>query len=239
MALRHRLLAPAALALAFVASGANPGLALDQCKIRSYGRDGTLLVDAKNVNGTLTWGFTAQRALGTFDNAAECISNGRASKCTLAPENTLERVSPPPSCTIHLADASGTCSATLKRCTPGLRPVCPPDMERVGSKCIEKTSSSGEHAQAISACHARGRSLCTTATYMECDVLNLSNSRTLSCGWNTDNGNWLFANGTNAEAGQNVFNRLFIYRSDNVVHEQDAGSGGIYSFHCCGELGSE
>ena len=228
-----------AIAVGLVLSAAGASQALDKCKVRTYGRDGTILVDARDVTGTLTWGFTAGRELGTFDNAAECIANGKASKCTLAPEGTLERVSPPPSCTLHLADATSTCSVAIKRCTPGLRPVCPPDMERLGSECIEKTAGLGDHAAVVSACHARGRSLCTAATYMECDVLNLSNSRVGSCGWNTDGGHSLYAAGTLSEAGQNVFNRLFIYQPDNDVHEQTQGSGGIYYYHCCGPLGTE
>ena len=95
---------------------------LDKCKAKIKSKDGTIFVDAKEVDGTLLWGHTAISVTNGFaDPACVDVVKGKAKKCTLGAEGTAERITPPPLCTLYLADDSGSCSAFLKKCTPGVR----------------------------------------------------------------------------------------------------------------------
>lgn len=95
--------------------------ALDKCAAKINAKDGTILVSAKNVSGTLLWGWTATTQTQPFFNAATCVSGGSASKCMQGDVGTLLAITPPPDCTLQLKDSSGTCTALVKKCSPGKR----------------------------------------------------------------------------------------------------------------------
>ena len=95
--------------------------ALDTCKAKIRGTDGTILISAKNVVGTLQWGWTS----GTESNAffALCENGSTAKNCTQGTPGSLLATTAPPECQIHLADDSGSCTAYVKKCQPGKRPL--------------------------------------------------------------------------------------------------------------------
>lgn len=96
--------------------------ALDTCKAKIRGKDGTILISAKNVNGTLKWGWSS----GTEDNAffdPACVKGTTAKNCTQGMPGSLLGITPPPQCNIYLADTGGSCTAYVKKCQPGKRPV--------------------------------------------------------------------------------------------------------------------
>ena len=96
--------------------------ALDQCKVKVVKGDGTVLVSATGVNGTLKWGGKPGQATNALANADVCLRESRATNCELGPPGTKERITPPELCTIHLLDDSGReCAAFIKGCTPGIR----------------------------------------------------------------------------------------------------------------------
>ncbi|MDH3684705.1 MAG: hypothetical protein OEP95_00685 [Myxococcales bacterium] len=123
-----RLLALGLLAAATTAAA--PSLALDRCKARIDTDDGTVQVSAKDVSGELRWGISPDRELRNFWDETSCVDGDRAKRCTLDAPDTLERITPPASCRIHLADANDACTAWVRGCTPGVRerlvPVPPP-----------------------------------------------------------------------------------------------------------------
>ncbi len=95
-----------------------PGaFALDKCKAKTDSKNGTILVSAADVDGTLKWGATASGATNTFFDSA-CVSAGVAKGCVLGDVGSEARITPPRLCTIYLADDSGSCSVFLKGCTP-------------------------------------------------------------------------------------------------------------------------
>lgn len=49
--------------------------------------------------------------------------SGKAVSCTQGSPGTLLATTPPPDCTLQLKDGSGNCTAYVKKCTPGSRPV--------------------------------------------------------------------------------------------------------------------
>lgn len=112
-------------ALAGIAAllGATQAGALDKCAAKINAKDGTILVSAKNVSGTLLWGWTATTRIQPFFNSGTCVSSGTAKKCTQGAAGTLLAITPPPDCTLHLDDGFGVCTAFLKKCTPGTRPL--------------------------------------------------------------------------------------------------------------------
>jgi len=97
--------------------------ALRKCRAKINAREGTILVSAKAVMGTLLWGWSATTQTNAFFNAAACVRRGTARKCTLGDAGTLLAITPPPDCTLHLKDNDQTCTAFLKKCMPGKRPV--------------------------------------------------------------------------------------------------------------------
>jgi hypothetical protein len=103
--------------------GAPQAGALEKCAAKINSKDGTILVAAKSVSGTLTWGWTATTQIQPFFNAGTCQSGGTASKCTQGSPGTLLAITPPPDCTLQLKDGAATCTAFLKKCTPGKRPL--------------------------------------------------------------------------------------------------------------------
>lgn len=122
------------------------GEALDpsSCKAKINSRDGTVLVQARSVSGTLRWGDRAGRAIfPLFDNSGTCVTPGNPKKCQLGPAGTTEQLSPPEACTVYLKDTGdgSNCSAYIKRCIPGRRP-CPSSMIDVGGSCIDKYEAS-------------------------------------------------------------------------------------------------
>ncbi|MEO2138289.1 MAG: DUF4215 domain-containing protein, partial [bacterium] len=83
---------------------------------------GALNTDARDVTGSLRWGGTANDVINTFFNEGSCVVAGRAKKCLTGPAGSLESLTPPSTCTMHLADDSQlTCSTYIRGCTPGLR----------------------------------------------------------------------------------------------------------------------
>lgn len=105
-----------------VALAATPGHAVSNCKAKLFKKDGTIRVKADNITGALTWGNEAGSETNTFANAATCIASGAARNCELGAPGSPEQITPPPLCTIYLADdGAQDCSAYIKGCTPGLR----------------------------------------------------------------------------------------------------------------------
>jgi hypothetical protein len=212
--------------------------ALDACKLAVDKKDGTLLLRAKDVSGTLRWGYDAQGVVGVFDNANTCLVGTTARGCTLGGPDTAERVTPPPLCTVHLADDSGTCTAFVKGCTPGARTTCPPDMERIGAWCIDREGMSPavEFGEAAAACAARGRSLCPLEALLECDTTRDGASfPAQSCAGYTDGqgGDWLWTITPHAADGVNFFAVMTVYQGDNVAQVQSTTIGSEYSAFCC------
>lgn len=115
--------------------------ALDKCKAKIRTKDGTIFVSAKSVSGSLEWGTT----LGAEDNAfaSPCITDGVAKKCTLGAEGTAARITPPELCTLYLADDVSSCSAFIKKCTPGIRTLSPGSTSATGMFSLNSQSPSG------------------------------------------------------------------------------------------------
>ena len=113
---RTRTLIPVVLVLAtlLIVPGAS---ALDKCKAKTDSKDGTILISAADVDGTLKWGGTASGATNPFFNPA-CVTANTAKGCVLGDVGSEARITPPRQCTIYLADDTGNCSVFLKGCTP-------------------------------------------------------------------------------------------------------------------------
>jgi len=243
MTIRSRILWPRILCVVLAGTGlalaaAPPVLALGRCEVAEK-KDGTLLVSAKKITGTLRYGTSPDAVEGRFANASDCIADGQATKCVLGEKGSLERTTHPPLCKLFLEDDEDSCTAKVAGCTPGLRPTCPPDMERVGATCIDRTFREGEFGEAIADCHARGRDLCTANQLMACDVLNVRAGEFGSCGYATDTSNdWSWTLTSNSEGGENVFNEIHVYRGDNLIHENPTNIGSIYNYFCCAPLGT-
>jgi hypothetical protein len=92
--------------------------ALDKCSAKINTTDGTILVGAKSVSGSLLWGNTAGTETNAFADPG-CVVGDTASKCRLG--TGAVAITPPPLCTLYLKDGSGTCSTFIKKCTPGAR----------------------------------------------------------------------------------------------------------------------
>jgi hypothetical protein len=110
-------------ALALLGASASQVRALEKCAAKIKTKDGTILVSAQDVSGTLLWGWTATTQIQPFFNAGTCQSNGNAKNCTQGNAGTLLAITPPPDCTLQLKDDAQTCTAYLKTCTPGKRPL--------------------------------------------------------------------------------------------------------------------
>lgn len=119
LARRSYVVATAAAAVLLLGA-AGPSGALEKCKAKIRGNDSTIEVSAKDVVGPLRWGETAATVVESFDDPT-CVANGKAAKCTLGPEGSLARITPPPSCTVYLADDVDACATLIPKCTPGVR----------------------------------------------------------------------------------------------------------------------
>lgn len=216
--------------------------AVDRCSVKQDKKTGNVLVSAQNVSGTLRVGYRADWivtpiALDASDQA--CIANGTAKDCVIGTQGADSRTTLPPACELYLEDAESTCTATIKRCVAGLRPACPPDMERLGSGCIDRFVNTGlEWVDAVNACHDRGRSLCSVEQLHTCDATNVGSGTPLTCASYTDNGGTLWTLTSFAGDGQNVFSYTVRYGGDNIMSVQSSTSGGIYDFFCCSALGT-
>jgi hypothetical protein len=96
---------------------ADSAAALDKCKAKTDPKDGTIVVSAAGVSGTLKWGGSVAGATNAFFNPG-CVAAGVAKGCVLGDVGTEARITPPRQCRIHLADDTATCSVFLKHCTP-------------------------------------------------------------------------------------------------------------------------
>jgi len=228
-----------ALAAALCVLGpAADGAALDKCKLKQA-KDGTLLFSATDVKGSLRIGYQPDVVSRRIPDGP-CLEGGVAKGCVLASTGEEARTTPPPRCELYVEDAEDGCTVPLKRCVPGLRPACPPDMQRLGGGCIEREVNPGvEFGDAVATCHVRGRSVCSLEHLLTCDVLNLSNGTPGSCGNLTDTPSGTWTLGSNAEDGGSPFNRLVWYDGNNLIREQSQASGGMYRFFCCAPLGAE
>lgn len=235
-----------------------PAFAIDGCKLRAD-NDGTLYFSAKNINVvngrvlTYHWRRLDGSSGRVFFNQETCltgqtvgesgIANGRARKCTFGPEGSLRRIVPPDTCILTVAqDASNptsavpndSCTAYLKGCTPGSRPVCPPDTDRFGSFCIDDRLQEPSTLLAAQAfCHERGRTVCSWQALSQCDQLNFG-----SCGAHTDGPRSapLWTTDTAAEGGDNLFNRILAYEASDVgSNNADELNDDVdeASFFCC------
>jgi hypothetical protein len=112
----------AALLWAGTALWVAPASALDKCTAKIRPTDGVILVGAKSVTGTVLWGISAGTATNAFGNAGTCVAGSplAAKNCTLG--TGAVAITPPPLCTVYLADDAGTCSAFIKKCTPSKKP---------------------------------------------------------------------------------------------------------------------
>ncbi len=102
--------------------------AVEHCRIRIDHADGSLLVNAKNVTGTLRWGARLGDEVTPVFNAAECITAaGKASRCLLAAGGSPEATTAPDGCVIHLRDNGSTaCAAEVRGCAVTPPPLpCP------------------------------------------------------------------------------------------------------------------
>ncbi len=95
------------------------GATLDKCRAKINGSDGTVLVAAQGVTGTLLWGDAAGSEVNTF--FASCVTGDVAKDCMFGAAGSLAGITPPSGCTVYLKDSSSTCSAFIKKCTPGVR----------------------------------------------------------------------------------------------------------------------
>lgn len=70
----------------------------------------------------MLWGISAGTATNAFGNAGTCVAGSPlvAKNCTLG--TGAVAITAPPPCTVYLADAAGTCSAFIKKCTPSKKP---------------------------------------------------------------------------------------------------------------------
>jgi hypothetical protein len=216
-------------------------VALDKCKAKQA-KDGTLAVSARDVVGSLRFGYTEDWIVTPMSvdvSGDACILDGTAKDCVLGAEGSEARTTPPPYCELHLEDSEGSCTVEIKRCAEGLRAACPPDMVRMGAKCVERIRNVAEEwGTAVDTCHQRGRSLCSVSDMMTCDTLNLGNGTTNTCGTLTDTSSSVWTVTSNSESGQNVFSRPVRYGGDNTIDEQATSTGGMYVFFCCGALGT-
>lgn len=102
--------------LALVLGSPRPAEALGRCRAKMLA-DGTIVVSASDVQGTPRWGLRHGQAATAFDNAATCVSGGKAAGCTLAPQGDPARTALPTSCALVLADdGSNACSAWIRGC---------------------------------------------------------------------------------------------------------------------------
>jgi len=202
-----------------------------------------IFVDAGNVDGTLTWGYGPFTATEDFGNGTECLSKGKAKKCTLAPVGNELRTMPPSSCWLYLGDDSDSCEVWVQGCVPGTRPICPLDMQAMGGWCIDikanAFASGDEPGAARLWCLKWGRSLCPTHVIMACDAINLSAVAPNSCGDLADDPSViLWTEGTHARSGENTFNHLNCYKGDNtLLSDASCTAGASYPYFCCMPLG--
>ena len=230
------------LVCVFAGAWAAPASAVKNCKVKIEKHDGTLLVSARSIDGTLSWGYVDDNVTGRFANEGACLSRHHADACELGAVGDARRNSLPPDCVLYLADASKkSCAVGFKSCSPGMRPVCPPDMERIGAWCVEtQVNSDSELGDAILACDARQRSLCPMGVLQTCDAIR-DNGPALSCGDLTDLPDeattWTL--GTNAEHDELITSRQQCYRSDGTMFECDAVAGPQLGFFCCTPLGGQ
>lgn len=95
--------------------------AVEKCKIKVDGKNGTILVGASGIVGGLRWGSQAGQETNPFSNADTCIVAGKAKNCVLGTLGSPERIIAPGLCTLYLADDSANiCAVFIKSCTPGI-----------------------------------------------------------------------------------------------------------------------
>jgi hypothetical protein len=96
--------------------------AVTKCKVKVDRKTGVIKVDARDVVGSMLWGGAAGEEASAFFNESSCVVGTKARRCTLAAEGTVEAITPPSTCFIHLADdGAESCSAFISGCTPGIR----------------------------------------------------------------------------------------------------------------------
>jgi len=98
-------------------------LAVDHCKVK-IDKDGTILVSATNVQSFAVWGEGAGNEIYSFVDPGGCedTAGGRLRKCLLGDAGTIAAKTPPPDCTIHIADGSAqACSVWIRGCFPAIR----------------------------------------------------------------------------------------------------------------------
>jgi len=120
MSMSIRPIRMALAVIGVVALFAGSASAVTTCKAKTDAKDGTILVSASKITGTLKWGGSAGSVSRSFFDPA-CASGGKAKNCVFGDVGTTARITPPAHCTIFLADDTTTCSVFLKNCTPGPR----------------------------------------------------------------------------------------------------------------------
>ncbi len=222
-----------------IAFAAGPAEALDKCKAGIDRKDGTIYVDAGDIDGTLLWSYGPFDPGENFAHDPKCLSNGKAKKCTLAPAGNQLRNMAPSFCTLYLRDDSDTCEPRIQGCAPASRPVCPLDMQDRGGWCIDDKANalaSGEtQSTARILCIQQGRSLCPTHLIMAFDGIDLSKVVPNSCGDLTDDpAVTLWTERTHARAGENTFNHLNCYKCNNeLASDAVCTAGALFPYFCC------
>jgi hypothetical protein len=122
----HR--APLAALVAFtVLVAPAAALALEKCKVKIDAKNGAVRVSASAVAGSPRFGPAPDQVSQPFFNALDCVGGGKAKGCLLADPATVAARTPPPGCTLYLADdGPAACSVWIKGCTPGSRVLEPP-----------------------------------------------------------------------------------------------------------------
>src|SRR5579862_2790020 len=120
---RTRPLRLVILMAALVGGHVEGAFAVSHCGVGRL-RDGTLSVRANGVTGTLRWGGQLGEETQAFYNAATCLSGSNAHGCVLGAPGTPERMTPPATCTMFLADdGPARCSAYVRKCLPSPLPI--------------------------------------------------------------------------------------------------------------------
>jgi hypothetical protein len=114
---------PIAAVIALLPSIPWPAPAAERCAAKIDPSTGEVAVSATGVAPNPRWGTAPGATTQPFASEA-CLVGTRLSKCGLGPPGTLAARTPPPLCSICVADdgtAPACCVEHIKGCTPGVR----------------------------------------------------------------------------------------------------------------------
>jgi hypothetical protein len=105
-------------------SGPDPTPAAERCTVQIHPTTGDLAVSATDVAPNPRWGVTPDATTRPFADEGTCLAGDKLRKCGLGAAGTLAARTPPPLCTLCVADdgpAPACCVQHIKGCTPGIR----------------------------------------------------------------------------------------------------------------------